>query len=90
MYTINEYKVRPVIRYVVTEYRLGENCGGSSVVGEFASEQRAEDVAKAMESLDFKRRNEAQIAATLGMLWLPQASKPDLTQPKRICRPSAR
>lgn len=51
-----EYRVRPVVRYVVTRYchpyqsrdgKVGMS-GGSSVVGEFDKEQNAYDVAEAL------------------------------------------
>lgn len=53
-----EYRVRPVVRYVVTRYchpyvssdGLTGNSGGSEVVGEFHGEQRAYEVAQAMAS----------------------------------------
>jgi hypothetical protein len=43
-----EYKVRPVVRYVVTSYYLGERDGCSALMGEFENEGYAESVATAL------------------------------------------
>jgi hypothetical protein len=51
-----EYRIRPVVRYVVTRYchpymsedRTQRSLGGSEVIAEFPSEDRALDVARAM------------------------------------------
>lgn len=55
-----EYRVRPVVRYVVTRYchpytsrdGMTGNSGGSEVVGEFQSEGPAAQVAKALASTE--------------------------------------
>jgi hypothetical protein len=55
-----EYRVRPVVRYVVTRYCHpyqtaggGAGCtGGSEVVAEAPNEQQAEDIAKAMQAAE--------------------------------------
>ena len=51
-----EFRVRPVVRYVVTRYchpytsadGMSGNSGGSEVIAELANEQRAFEVATAM------------------------------------------
>lgn len=56
-----EYRVRPVVRYVVTRYchpfqSLDGTCGmagGSTVVGEFHGEQQAFEVATALSAQEF-------------------------------------
>lgn len=64
-----EYRVRPVVRYVVTRYchpyqsrdgRTGMS-GSSTVVGEFHSEENAYNVAKSLES------SESQLHAALSL-----------------------
>jgi hypothetical protein len=68
-----EYRVRPVVRYVVTRYcfpyvhdELDGNAhsvpGGSTVIGEFPSEQTAYDVAGAMGNLEPDWRNSLELA----------------------------
>jgi hypothetical protein len=56
-----EYRVRPVVRYVVTRYchpyehsdpTMIGNCGGSTAVGEFPNEQQAFEVANALAKAD--------------------------------------
>lgn len=53
-----EYRVRPVVRYVVTRYfhpyqsqdgKIGQN-GSSEVIGEFDNEQLADQVCEAMKA----------------------------------------
>lgn len=53
--TIIEYRVRPVVRYIVTKYTASDpdsGCGNSfagvETVGEFANEIQAESVAEAL------------------------------------------
>lgn len=50
-----EYRVRPVVRYIVTQYTAEETspgCGmvGSSLIGEFENQKRAELVSNALSS----------------------------------------
>jgi hypothetical protein len=64
-----EYRVRPVVRYVVTRYchpyehsdGPTGNGGGSTVVGEFPNEQQAFDVANAL------AKNDAYAGATVSV-----------------------
>ena len=49
----SEYRVRPVTRYVVTEYKSeddgnGRASGGCSIIGEFPNQHYAEKVAESM------------------------------------------
>ena len=54
MKTINEYRVRPVVRWNLTHYHqtVGENTAGAGVrsLGEFASEQQAEELKAILEN----------------------------------------
>jgi hypothetical protein len=43
-----EIRVRPVIRHAVTRFTQEERAAGSECMGEFASEQYAEEVARAL------------------------------------------
>lgn len=45
---INEFKIRPVTRYVVTHYHATENSVGCRVVAELDNEQLAQTVASAL------------------------------------------
>ncbi|EPL03895.1 hypothetical protein [Pseudomonas sp. CF161] len=62
----NEYQVRPVTRYVVTRYEAMSNQDGSqhgaasSVIGEFANGQIADDVAEGMVAKDIAAGIESQ------------------------------
>jgi uncharacterized protein YtpQ (UPF0354 family) len=47
-----EYRVRPVVRYVVTHWYDFGNTGGCGPVGEFDNEQAAERVAAALSATD--------------------------------------
>lgn len=54
---IVEYRVRPVVRYIVTKFTAEETapgCGavGSSVIGEFENQNRAVLVSEALSRLD--------------------------------------
>jgi len=44
-----EYKVRHVIRYIVTEYTEYPNGGGVATIGEFENEDKAWQVQSAMQ-----------------------------------------
>lgn len=50
-----EIRVRPVIRYNVTQYKTGPNSGSCESLGEFPSEAAAEFVAQAVEERGAQR-----------------------------------
>ncbi len=78
-----EYRVRPVVRYVVTRYCHPFTCrdgsfgatGSSTVVAELTDERQADELVEALTAYEFKVRNEMAIQAAFG----PQGSETDVS-----------
>lgn len=69
-----EYRVRPVVRYVVTRYCHPYTAsdgshgmpGSSTVVAELTDERQADEMVEALSSYDFKIRQEQSIRRIFG------------------------